>query len=203
MTSGGVLIVCEANVCRSVVAQFVFIEQLRAHRGFESMAVRSRGVNAEPGLAACRLAEGLRSTEDWERQAASHRATRLEETDVRDASLVLTASGSVRAAVTALVPEARRRVFTLREAVWLSDGYAPSDGLAGEAALDSYVAHLDDRRGLQPMPAQRRRLWHRTTDPLDVLDGHLIGTRAHATTIRDVESLSRQIVIGMTRSGVT
>lgn len=194
LRAGGVLLVCDANVCRSPAAQFVMATRFDADEAFRRVAVASAGVRAgdEP-VGACPLVIGLRDDAAWRERAALHRSRPLDEGAVRSATLILTAARSSRGAVAALVPDARRRLFTMREALWLSEGYRRDARVSGTEAVAAFAAHLDRSRGLRPMPAVRRRWWRRPEDPAEIADGHVLGGAAHPAAVRQVEEVAERL----------
>jgi protein-tyrosine phosphatase len=131
--SSRVLTVCVGNVCRSPVA-----ERLLRGRLPEEFEVTSAGTRGMVGRSMTPEAEaelvGLGGS------AAGFVARRLNESHIRDADLVLTATTGVRRAVLEEVPAALRRTFTWRELAALVDGRTYDD----PAAL---VADAASRRG--------------------------------------------------------
>lgn len=188
------LFVCDANVCRSPGAQLVVATRFDADEAFRRVPVASAGVRAgdEP-VGACPLVLELRDDAAWRERAALHRSRPLDEGAVRSAALILTAARSSRGAVAALVPDARRRLFTMREALWLAEGYPRDPQVAGTEAVAAFAAHLDRRRGLRPMPAARRRVWRRPDDPAEIADGHVLGGSAHPAAVRQVEEVADRL----------
>ncbi len=194
MEPGGILLVCAANVCRSPMAELTLRRALSRLPAFEGLSIASAGVSLAGELGVCPLVGGFHDDDPWQQLAAAHRSRALVREDVRAASLVLTASRGIRSSVVAAAPEARRKVFTMREAVWLGDGASPS-GLAGEAAVAAFQEQIDARRGLRQLPAASRG-WlraRRDRDPLDIRDGHHLRASAHRGTIREVDSTVRAL----------
>ncbi|WAC67553.1 hypothetical protein OVA14_09465 [Agrococcus sp. SL85] len=115
------------------------------------------------------------------------------------AALVLAATREIRSAVVAAVPAARRRAFTLREALWLGAGFESVDVDGerldeGERAVRALAAHLDERRGLRTPPAPPARRWFRPTpDPFDIEDGHGRRGGAHRQALREVDQAAREL----------
>ncbi|MEH3077175.1 MAG: hypothetical protein PGN11_17490 [Quadrisphaera sp.] len=111
-----VLVVCTGNICRSPVAERVLQAALDAATppGAPRVRVASAGTGAvvghpmEPEAVDVVRRAGCR--------AEGHVARHLTAVQVREASLVLTATREHRSAVVRLVPAAVRRTFTLREA---------------------------------------------------------------------------------------
>lgn len=189
--TGNILVVCLANVCRSVLAELVLNESLGDAGTLE---VRSAGVKAN-GAMACRDVADRRPAGRWRNQVAAHTAYPLVEEDIANADLILTACVASRGAVAKIAPESRHRTFTLNEAVWLGREHRPATTVNREA-VRSFASYLDDRRALDGMPpAPVRRWWrrHSTTDPLSIPDGHNLGDRAHRKTLDAVEQTTRRI----------
>lgn len=115
-----ILLVCTANVCRSPTAQLLLLRRIG---GLESADVRvsSAGTLASPGQPWCEVAarwQGAgRDARDFQKR---HRARRLSADLIESADLVMTGDRTHRGTAVLLVPTARRRVFTLREAAALA-----------------------------------------------------------------------------------
>lgn len=184
----GILAVCDANVCRSVAAELLLAEEFARHTGLAEVRVSSRGAQALAAHSACRMVADLRDDDAWRKRARRHQSAQLDADAIDEADLILTATVGSRSAVVSLGPGARRKVFTLREALWLAAGYVPTPGATGDDLVRDLVAHLDARRGLQQPPVARRLPWRRAEHPLDIADGHGAARRAHAATLREVES---------------
>lgn len=189
----GILLVCDANVCRSALAEFVIAEALSAQRGFLRVPVESRGVDVPQPLPVCELVAHVREDEKWAARAQRHRSRRLDAAAIERARLVLTANRASRAAVASLVPDARRRVFTLREAVALGEGYAPQGNVTGVAAVDELASYLDTQRGRHTLPTERTRFWRKDVHPYDIRDGHLHGRKQHEKTVQLVRAESTRL----------
>lgn len=190
----GILTVCDANVCRSVAAELLLRSEFALHASLAEVEVISRGAKALPAHSACRMVVELHDDEQWRRRAGAHQSRALDAASIGAADLILTASTSSRSAVVSMVPSARRRVFTLREALLLSAGYRPAAGAVGADLVRDFAAHLDVNRGLQHPPAVRSRPWRRADDPLDIADGHTGSKRAHVTTLAQVQSVVSDLV---------
>jgi protein-tyrosine phosphatase len=111
----GILYVCSANLCRSVLAERLTLLWIENRPGLsdDRFTVSSAGTDAVPGNdMPSRVARYLRrrgaSTE-------SFASRRLSPTLVEQADMVLTASRIERDRVIATVPTARSRTFTINE----------------------------------------------------------------------------------------
>lgn len=184
----GILMVCDANVCRSVAAELLLSEQFAQHDALAGVRVTSRGAQALSAHSACRMVIDLRDDAEWRKRALRHQSAQLDADAIDDADLILTATVGSRSAVVSIVPGARRKVFTLREALWIAADYVPASGATGNELVQDLVAHLDARRGLQQLPVARRLPWRRMEHPLDIADGHGAPPRAHVATLRQVDS---------------
>ena len=137
--------------------------------------------------------------------ANAHRSRPLTAELVSGAALVLTASKAERSVIARLDPSARSRTFTLREAAALAavQGDAPLDR-AERSPLEMFAATLNARRGLgtamvRSEPTGFRRWFpaREASDPLDVVDGHNLGTRRHEATMSEVSTSVERIAEGL------
>jgi len=174
-----ILAACTANICRSPAIELLLRSAL-ADAGVPvgAVEVSSAGVDAREGATRCARSRSLLSAygvDDVELWTTG--ARRLTAEDVRSADLILTASRTHRAAVARLLPAARTRTFTLRQAARAAHVIAagplpavvplpPADDV--RARLRWLVAELDAARG----PVD---------DPLDddVPDPHVVGDAEH------------------------
>lgn len=189
-----ILTVCDANVCRSVAAEFLLATELAQHSAVAGVTVSSRGAQALTAHSACRLVVELHDDRGWLDRARAHQSAQLDGQAIEDADLILTATTGSRSAVVAMLPKARRKVFTLREAQWLAAGYQPTPGVTGEVLVRDFVQYIDAQRGLRQAPRRRGRLWHRGDHPLDIADNHGSGRRAHAATLAAVQAVVSDLV---------
>jgi protein-tyrosine phosphatase len=186
------LVVCAANVCRSPLAEYLLRQGLASLPEFEGHSVSSAGAVASPGAGICGRVEE-RIGEGGATFAASHHSHALSVDDVRRSGLVLTATKAERAAVARLDPSARSRTFTMREAAALASA-GPWDAMGqGEDPLAAFASVIHSRRGLStpppkdPSPGLVARLRRqRSSDPLDVPDGHGLSTRQHRQALDEV-----------------
>jgi protein-tyrosine phosphatase len=106
--SGGVLIVCTANVCRSPVAQVLLANRM------PHVAIASAGLHASHGRGADALGVQLMARRGLD--LTRHAATPLAEQQVRDARLILTMTREQRATLIDAWPHAQGKAYRLGEA---------------------------------------------------------------------------------------
>ncbi len=196
------IFVCEANICRSPLME----QALRARVGAESWEISSAGTRVGPGdLPMCEVSAEIAAASGAD--TAAHRSTAIDVGDLQAADLVLTASRAERSVVAQLVPEARSRTFTLREAVHLGADPLDPDDLAVVAAfsaasaaddLAAYASALHHRRGFVQPPSSGRTLFgKRRPHPFDIPDAHHGSAREHRAmlerTALDIAELARQL----------
>lgn len=174
------LFVCQANVCRSPFMAATFVTAGALAGRIDGWEVRSAGVKAHRDKPMCDVAVSLLTDQAMATHAAGHRAVQITPAHVESSDLIITASTVERGEVGLLVPAARGRVFTVREAL---DLHTPTATMAagGEYrnALAQYAAELHARRGLVP---QRKGLFGRDVG-VDSPDVHNRGMRAHRAGI--------------------
>ncbi|MGO2820647.1 MAG: hypothetical protein ACTIA5_07600 [Brachybacterium tyrofermentans] len=188
-----VLLVCSANICRSPLAELLLLRGLGDSPGvrIESAGVRARTGSAMCALAAEQLAEGGRAD-----GAASHRSRPLTTELLDEATLILATARDVRSEVVGLAPQVRDRVYTMREAAYLGEGFAPETSARRVGVVSLYAMHLDGARAVKgPLPRRRSGWWPmRGADGRDIVDGHVHGPREHRRTLRDVVEASTAIL---------
>lgn len=191
--AGGILVVCDANICRSPMAEFAIRRRFALVPGLELVRVASAGMRAHDEQAPCEAVATFHSEPAWQAMAAEHRSHRLQLDQVRDAALIVTATRAVRSAIVTAIPERRRAVFTLLEAVWLGRGYVPSP--KAQPSVRGFCEHIDRLRGLRPAPHQPRQLpWRRERQhPFDVPDGHCARPVVHAASMRAVHGAGGEL----------
>ncbi|WP_341811388.1 hypothetical protein [Labedella populi] len=190
------LVVCAANVCRSPLAEYLLERGMRSIPEFEGHSSSSAGASAVAGAAICaRVDERVWATApDGADFARAHRSRVLTAALVAGSGLILTASKAERAAVARIDPSARSRTFTLREAVALAEADVDDTPAAvGGSVLERFAASAHARRGLAAPAVRAARSsfsrWFRGRaegDPLDVIDGHVLGDRQHEAALDDV-----------------
>ncbi|MEY2848663.1 MAG: hypothetical protein RI885_1328 [Actinomycetota bacterium] len=189
-----ILIVCSANVCRSVLAAAALSELLPG--GAQAIDVSSAGVRARPGMPPCsRILTSSTLDGSAADLRATHRSRVVTPQAIDAADLILTAEAAHRATICSVSPEARSKTFTLLEAVALADVVRRSEGWAPRAALAEWVQVLDGARGRIPTPLRAPWWRHRApSEELDISDGHVEGRRQHARTIATIETAVGRLV---------
>lgn len=158
---GGILHVCQANRCRSPIAEAISDWYMASWPPELRVPVGSAGTQAHAGqpmwsgAAADLRARGL----DPSRFASRPLEGRL----VRDADVVLAATRAVRDDVVTLMPRALRRIFTWRELAHAVEGLDRAElvGVTPQERLVEVVDLARARRGLRAAPPG---------DALDVVD---------------------------------
>ncbi|WP_341810300.1 hypothetical protein [Labedella phragmitis] len=205
------LVVCAANVCRSPLAEYLLMRGLRSIPEFEGHSASSAGAGALVGAAICPRVDARiwATAPDGADFTKAHAARQLDADRVSGAALILTASKAERAAVARVDSSARARTFTLREAVALAEtDVAVSDIDESAPAFERFAATLNGRRGLTPPAARAARSsfarWFRGAaggDPLDVVDGHVLGDRQHDVALDEVTETVDRLLTVLARFG--
>lgn len=208
-TSGSelILLVCSANICRSPLAELLLRRGLGDSPG---VRIESAGVHARTGSAMCALAaEQLAAGGRRPDGAASHRSRPLTRGLLDEATLILAMARDVRSEIVGMAPQVRDRVYTMREAAYLGEGFTPESSARRVGAVSLYAMHLDGARTAKgPVPARRSGWWRaRGADGRDIVDGHIHGPREHRRTVHDVAEASA-VILGQLggraiRGGVT
>ena len=183
---GGILVLCTANVCRSVYAAALLNQALGSQ-----LPVAGAGLNTEAGTLACSLVRERADREGLELPSRGSRVVRASK--LADSDLVLVMTAAQRVAVTKLLPEARARTMTLIEASVIATELARRE--VQTDSLAEYVNSLNVMRSRVAMPSARvthrclsvvpteRRLKPATP----ITDGHAsTAIRDHARTLEKV-----------------
>jgi protein-tyrosine phosphatase len=201
----GVLLVCQANVCRSPCAAALFEHRVGAMALAGSLAFGSAGVRPVPEAGWCRAARSYVRRRGGQ-PAREHLPRRLDVGLIESSDLLLAMSRRERAAIVRLVPTAAPRTFTLVEAAALAS--AVTDELrrpgsagpyesslvlsepprAGSTAgrLQWLVGEMNAARGLVPLSTEeRRRRSRREPEPpnIDIVDAHNSRRALHRRTL--------------------
>jgi hypothetical protein len=109
---------------------------------------------------------------------------------------VLTAGQAHRSASNRLVPGSQARTFTLLEAAALAGHLTEVDSNPARVSLEDAVRQLNAARGLIPELTERRSRSFRSSshDPLSIVDGHTMSSRAHTAALTAVEKSANTII---------
>ncbi|MCR8670991.1 hypothetical protein NWP09_07535, partial [Agrococcus sp. HG114] len=140
--AASILLVCAANVCRSPMAALTLRQRFDGLAAVDQVRIASAGVSADAGSPVCPSVSAFHDDPEWREQAARHRSRVLDAEQVLGATLVLTASRAIRSSVAGALPERRDRVFTMREAAWLAQGFVREPGVQGADAVAALWRHL-------------------------------------------------------------
>jgi protein-tyrosine-phosphatase len=193
--TGSVLVLCTANVCRSIYAAAI-LDAALAPAGITAC---SAGLSANP-TRPCALVqrragkEGLALLQEDSRQVHGD--------DIADADLVLVMTAPQRATIARSAPSARTRIFTLVEAAII--GTALADEGVRCASLRDYVGQLDLRRSSVDLPVAHdtkrvlgivpRRSKHARM-AIGIEDGHVSPVRGeHERSLDLVRQYSDQLI---------
>ncbi|THV33597.1 hypothetical protein [Glycomyces buryatensis] len=176
----GILYVCSANLCRSVLAERLTRLWIENRPGLSSdrFTVSSAGTDATPGN------EMPRSVARYLQQRGastdSFASRRLSPRLVEQADMVLTASRLERDRVIATVPTARSRTFTIKELARLAPRAATDETgsaldigtqaryiMATALTLRGRIADHDGRDDDVPDPTRGRRSFNRCAASVD------------------------------------
>lgn len=139
-----ILVLCTANVCRSVYAAALLREGLSR----AGITVDSAGFAGSDSRPACALVRERAGQADLDLPLDNSRQVRQE--DIERADLVLVMTAFQRTAIARQVPSARRRTMTLIEAAVVSSALR-AEGVRC-ASLAEYVEQLDRHRSEVPLP---------------------------------------------------
>jgi protein-tyrosine phosphatase len=135
-----VLFVCTGNICRSPLAQRLFIARSAPEA---AVLARSAGVHALEGYPMDE--PSAQALHELGGDGQGHLAQYLTESLIAEADLILGAEQAHRDTVLRLVPATMRRAFTMREFARLGAGVPPATGVGQAKAV---IASVAGRRGL-------------------------------------------------------
>ena len=183
-----ILVLCQANVCRSPFAQTLLCEALGDDPG---VRIASAGVRTRPGYELCQVAGRLLGNA----APTEHLSRPVVEELVMSSDLILTMEPEHSAMVSALSPTARHRTYTLVEASALAVE-ARRRGLLSEPQWVRQLPEaLNDLRGMVPVPELQnpRGRWRGRLEPGRIADGHGLAYSAHERVLRQVEQYAKSL----------
>ncbi len=110
-----ILFVCTGNTCRSPMAEAFMKSALASDAELsEKIIVSSAGISAFDGDTASKESiEVMKSI--WGIDVSSHRATTLKKADIDESNLILTMTRAHKRFLASMYPEAKDKIFTLKE----------------------------------------------------------------------------------------
>jgi protein-tyrosine phosphatase len=191
-----VLIVCTANVCRSPYAAAILESALSSELAPGHIQAVTAGTRAAVGAGICAEVSSLLGREERPVDAAVHRPSQVDRSTIESADLILAMELSQRSHLARISPAARRRTFTLLEALALATHLGSmselgTPGASPEDRFRDFVAALNSLRGrVGPAVPARLPLWKGTVraplDPFDIPDGHTSTRRRHRLVLQQV-----------------
>ncbi len=166
------LVVCTGNICRSPAGELLLRHRLSPGSGIRVVSAGTYGVvghPVEPTMARLLSADGV--------DPAGFAATRLTESLVAEADLVLTMETGHRSAVVQAHPPALARTFTMREFVHLL-GYAVEAGDLAPSLVAATAAERLRSMGARAREVRTRRLAPPCPEP-DIADPYRLGDAAY------------------------
>ena len=162
-----------------------FLRAGLVRREVTGVLVTSCGISGWEGSEA--VPEAVEAMVEQGVDVTGHRARRFDPQMARDADLILAMAGEHREAVSAAVPEAAARTFTLKELARLLD-HLPSDAVGGgsaEGRLAALTAAADRLRASGTIETARDE---------DVADPLGLGVEAFRATAWEIEGLCTKIL---------
>lgn len=199
------LFVCTGNVCRSPLAQHLWLGRYDT----PDLEISSAGTRALVGAAMPDATQraALPYVPDGARLDA-HRGAQLTAQHVVDADLVIGLAREHRADAVRLVPSAHRKTLTLRELARLSSGLLDSgalDELAQQRSASSGPTSLAERlRGFATVALAERGMGDPPDDPRDddVLDPYGAPDSVHERSAAQIVAASDRIAEALTRAAI-
>lgn len=108
-----IVFVCTGNICRSAMAHGYMQKRLKDVGMEDKYIIESAGTNAYTGDRATDYA--IKAMQKYNTDISNHRATYIEESDVKEADLVLCMTYSHKVRVLNRYPKTEGKVFTLKE----------------------------------------------------------------------------------------
>lgn len=108
-----IVFVCTGNICRSAMAHG-YMQKVLKDKGLENKyIIESAGTNAYTGDKATDFA--CKAMEKYNTDISKHRATYIEESDIKEADLILCMTHAHKLRVLNRYPKLESKVFTLKE----------------------------------------------------------------------------------------
>ncbi|RZI92683.1 MAG: hypothetical protein EOO67_08140 [Microbacterium sp.] len=173
--------------------QFEFERSVSAD-GDDPWDVSSAGITVPSPRHACATVRAMFDTDEaLSERIAAHRSVALDADHLELYPLVIAASRAERAAIARMLPSARDRTFTLREAIALS-----RDPLAEVDDVADLALQMNVRRGRGMVDTARKPRWSLSrTHPLDIPDAHTSSAVRHSAMLisarRHVRALQWQL----------
>jgi protein-tyrosine phosphatase len=109
-----ILFVCTGNTCRSPMAHGFLKNALESDTSLvKAYMADSAGIYATEGDPASH--PSIKALNNWGIDLSSHRARRISPNDIHSSDLILTMTSSHKDTLSALYPEASKKIFTLKE----------------------------------------------------------------------------------------
>jgi protein-tyrosine phosphatase len=197
MSSELLLMVCSANVCRSPLAELL----LRRHLAdLPFLRIESAGVRVQGESVICALVGDLYGDDAWRSAALAHRSRLASRDLLRGAALVLAMDRSVRSEVVRTEPAVRDRVFLLRDAANLVEGFSPDEPTRGIGVVSRFAMHLDRNRALRAIGPLVRGMFRkrREVDRSSIEDGLGLSPRRLAGALDDVTGAAEILASALT-----
>lgn len=190
------LVVCSANVCRSVHASTLLSEAVGDRHGSSTFVVTSAGTRTRPGAQACSLVMSLADARGGRGASllARHRSARITVEALDAADLILTATLEHRSSIASMSPDARAKAFSLQEAATLAEGLRLRSPDDDALEFSEWVRRLDASRGHVPRVSTRTPWRKSMHNEFDIPDGHLESRRHHRHALEDVAQAVARLV---------
>ncbi len=135
-----ILFICTGNICRSVIAESLFIKQAKAKKS--KAQAMSAGVGAFPGSPP--PTEIIEILKREGQDVSAHTSTPLMPQALQQADLVLTMTGRQREAIIKKLPQLEKKVVVLKEYVGQKGDIV--DPMGGKAEV--YEEVFEDIKGV-------------------------------------------------------
>ena len=110
-----IMFICTGNICRSAMAKALFQKMVEENN--KNKEVYSSGISAYTGDEPTYNA--IEAMKEYGIDLSNHRATYIEDSDIKDMDLILCATLSHKRAVLQLYPSLEGKVFTMKQYVKL------------------------------------------------------------------------------------